>query len=188
MPAPQVSKQVAEEVVKDLPLVEPSPAPEPEVVLPKPKPVEKEEPREEEVQEAVPEEQKPNEAAELRIAAAPLRVEAQEVPSSVPSPRQSASLARARATWQKRLTHQLNRHKRTLPAALSRYRGRVVVVAFTLDRSGKVIASHIAESSGLPALDGEALALLQRASPFPAPPDQLPGLTFYFTQPITLVR
>jgi protein TonB len=46
-------------------------------------------------------------------------------------------------------------------------------VRFRVDRSGQVVSAEITESSGSPILDKEALALLKRASPFPAPPDQI---------------
>jgi protein TonB len=59
----------------------------------------------------------------------------------------------------------------------------VVIVAFTLDRSGKVVSSHLTKSSGSPVLDQEALAVLERASPLPAPPDELTG-PFDWTLPI----
>jgi protein TonB len=44
------------------------------------------------------------------------------------------------------------------------------VVRFKVDRSGQVIASEVVKSSGSELLDEEALALLKRASPLPAPP------------------
>jgi periplasmic protein TonB len=45
-----------------------------------------------------------------------------------------------------------------------------VTVGFVLDRSGKLVSSWLRESTGIPALDAEALALVARAQPFPAPP------------------
>jgi protein TonB len=47
-----------------------------------------------------------------------------------------------------------------------------------------VINSRIAHSSGASALDEEALALLRRAQPFPAPPRELPGERVDLTVPI----
>jgi TonB family protein len=46
----------------------------------------------------------------------------------------------------------------------------VVRVTFQLDHKGNVVASGIAESSGNALLDREALAMIQRAQPFPASP------------------
>ena len=47
-----------------------------------------------------------------------------------------------------------------------------------------MIASRVVRSSGSSALDEEALAVLQRASPLPAPPAQVGGTTFDLTLPI----
>ena len=48
-------------------------------------------------------------------------------------------------------------------------------VFFSLDRQGRVIESRVVRSSGATSLDEEALALLRRAQPFPAPPRELAG-------------
>jgi len=50
-----------------------------------------------------------------------------------------------------------------------------VVVRFELSRTGDVIGSAVAKSSGNAALDQEALGLLRRASPFPPFPVGKPG-------------
>lgn len=46
----------------------------------------------------------------------------------------------------------------------------VVGVAFRVDRSGSVVSRRVTASSGNPALDREALAMIARAQPFPTPP------------------
>ncbi len=48
-------------------------------------------------------------------------------------------------------------------------------VSFALDRKGMVANARVIESSGSSALDEEAVALLKRAEPFPAPPANFPG-------------
>jgi periplasmic protein TonB len=55
----------------------------------------------------------------------------------------------------------------------------VAKVTFVLDRSGKLISRKLTQSSGLPALDKEALATVGRAQPFPVPPPEIDddGLT-----------
>ncbi|MBR1151719.1 TonB family protein [Bradyrhizobium sp. JYMT SZCCT0428] len=45
-----------------------------------------------------------------------------------------------------------------------------VTVGFVVDRSGKLVSSWLYECTGVPALDAEALAVIGRAQPFPAPP------------------
>ena len=57
-------------------------------------------------------------------------------------------------------------------------------VAFAIDRAGHVIDSRVIQSSGYAALDQEAIATLQRAQPFPPPPEGLAGEKFEFTVPV----
>jgi protein TonB len=180
---PEASKPVAEKVEEDIPSVEPSPAPEPEVMLPKPKPDEKEQRKEEEAKEAAPTEAVPQQDADVPVTTAPPRVEAPPAVSAARAEGQSAVIARAQASWQRALLRQLNRHKRVPPGARGRRGQWEVVVAFTLDRSGKVLVSRITKSSGLPVLDQEAQDLLRRVR-FPPPPDELPGTTFEYSLPI----
>jgi periplasmic protein TonB len=166
---PEASRKVEEQVADDTPPVDPSPAPEPEVAVIKPPPEEKQEPREEEPKEETPEKQSPAEASVQQLATAPPRVDVQPAPSSAPAQGDSASQARLQASWEKRLMNHLNRFK----GANSRRVQGEVLVRFRLDRSGRVMSSDIEKSSGSRVLDEEALAILKRASPFPAPPDEI---------------
>jgi protein TonB len=59
-----------------------------------------------------------------------------------------------------------------------------VVVRFTLNRAGDVVSSAVTKSSGSDALDQEALAILRRASPFPAFPSEKSGSQDSFVGPI----
>jgi protein TonB len=168
--AQQAVKEVVKEVVKDTAKLDPSPATEPEIVLPKPEP-EKDKPKEEAKE---PEKQKQQDTA-APLTTAPPRVDAPATTSSTPSLGQSAVVARVQASWQRTLVHHLERFKRYPEAARSQRAQGVVVVAFTLDRAGQVTESRVTQSSGSPALDAEALDVLKRASPLPAPPEQLTG-------------
>lgn len=49
----------------------------------------------------------------------------------------------------------------------------VVVVAFTVDRSGRVVRSSVYRTNGDDEAEATALATLRRASPLPAPPARL---------------
>ncbi|MDC7985021.1 TonB family protein, partial [Rhodoplanes sp. TEM] len=84
--------------------------------------------------------------------------------------------------WQTLLLAELNRKKR-YPAA-ARGRAGTARVAFTIDHDGRVVSRSIATSSGSPALDAEALALLDRASPLPVPPAELAAAALSFVVPI----
>jgi protein TonB len=60
-------------------------------------------------------------------------------------------------------------------AHLARYKGSAsgsgtAIVAFTISGSGGVGGVRVTRSSGSPAVDQEAAAMVRRASPFPAPP------------------
>ncbi len=176
---PEAVKEVVEKVEKDIPKVDPSPAPEPEVALPKPQSEEKEQPKEE-PRAPVPDKQVPRQDTEAPQTTAPPRVEAEPTPSAAPAEGDKAARAHAEATWQREVMRQINRAKRVPDAARSRTGQWRAVVAFTLDRTGQVVETHIAKSSGIPVLDAEALALIGRVR-FPPPP----GDTVSFTLPIT---
>ncbi|QUS40508.1 energy transducer TonB [Tardiphaga alba] len=70
------------------------------------------------------------------------------------------------STWRSMIMAHLNRHKRATNGGA---RG-TAVVAFTIDRSGRVLSARLAGSSGDAGLDQEAVAIARRASPVPAPP------------------
>lgn len=66
--------------------------------------------------------------------------------------------------------------------------GGVSTVAFSIDRSGRVLSAQIVKSSGSVTLDKEAVALTQRASPVPAPPSDLLGSKLYLKVPISFTH
>lgn len=109
-------------------------------------------------------------------------------PALAPKPAVTAAGARADAApatiarWQTRLLALLHRHKR-YPAAAGGRTG-VTRVAFTIDREGRLLRRAIATSSGSEALDAEALALIDRAAPFPPPPAELSDAALSFVVPI----
>lgn len=182
---PEASKKAIEEMAKDMPQLEPSPAPEPEVALPKQRLEEKEAPKEADVEEPSPEKQDAQQAQAASQAMAPRRVEAQDATGSAPpAPGKAPNPARVQASWQKRLVDHLNNHKQYPDAARNNRAQGTVVVAFELNRLGQIVASHVAKSSGSSALDHEALAVLKRASPLPAPPDLVAVAAVEWTLPI----
>jgi protein TonB len=86
--------------------------------------------------------------------------------------------------WTKLVVSALERNKRYPAAAQARGQKGTAQLAFTLDRQGKVMASHIVKSSGSSALDQETLELVRRAQPFPPPPAAIPGARVDLTVPI----
>lgn len=62
-----------------------------------------------------------------------------------------------------------------------------VQVRFVIDRAGVLIEGAIVRGSGNGTLDAEAAAMMQRASPFPRAPSDIPGDRIEFLAPIEFV-
>lgn len=91
---------------------------------------------------------------------------------------------RARQHYFAQLSAWLKRHQE-YPEALKQARQQgTVVVRFTLNRQGQLLASSIKQSSGHSQLDQAALALLVSASPLPPLPDELPQQRVTLSVPI----
>lgn len=71
-------------------------------------------------------------------------------------------------------------------ARMRREEGRVQV-RFVLDRTGVLLEGAVVKGSGNAALDGEAEAMMWRASPYPRVPAELPGERIEFIAPIEFV-
>jgi periplasmic protein TonB len=80
----------------------------------------------------------------------------------------------------------LQRFKRYPSAA--RGKSGTVVVRFVLNRAGDVIESAVTKSSGNDVLDREAIAILQRASPFPAFPAAKSGTQDTYIAPVSFAH
>ena len=183
---PQPAKETKQEVEKETPPVDPSPlAPEPEVVLPVARPIPEKTPEEEPPKEEVPKQQSADQTTAAPLTTAPPRVDASEpTPAPAPTPGASASIARVQASWEKALVKHLDHFKRYPEIARARGNQGEATIQFMIDRAGRVVASRVVHSSGSAALDEEALAVLMRANPLPAAPDQVGGMTFDLTLPI----
>ena len=88
--------------------------------------------------------------------------------------------AAAVADWRLQMVDRIER------AAHSRsgYQEGLVKVSFRIDRAGNLLASEVAESSHVLAFDAEALAMLERAHPFPPPPEGVAGAFVSLSVPI----
>ncbi|MEJ0068845.1 MAG: TonB family protein [Pseudomonadota bacterium] len=162
-PPPEPEKQVIPEPL-------PSPAPKPEVVLPPPKPkiVHKvtppPEPKVEPTPVAPTPPQPPQQAIAPPIAAPPS-------PTATP-------------TYQGLLMAQLERNKRYPRDARMRRQEGVATLRFTLNRDGTLVTFKLERSSGIPALDEEVLAMIQRAAPLPAFPADMPEARLELVVPV----
>jgi periplasmic protein TonB len=73
--------------------------------------------------------------------------------------------------WEKQIFDRLASQRRFPPEA--RGQSGAAKVAFTIDRSGNLISEKLVQSTGSPLLDAEAIAMVKRAQPFPAPPPEV---------------
>ena len=155
---------------------EPPPVVEPEVVLPKPPP-EPPKPKPEVKKEAPkpkPEKPKPPRPVAQPVQPAPVAAPPAPAPAPAPAaPAPSAAPSRAVPSWQGRLLSHLERHKRYPRAAQARRQEGVAQVRFTIDRDGNVLSVRLDRSSGVPSLDEETVEMVRRASPLPAPPEEM---------------
>jgi protein TonB len=169
----QVEEKVESQSVEEPPLEAP-PAPNPDVAIqPSPKQVETE--------ARAPQEERP-----LMVAAAP-KVVAEQLGETPAAPRQGALNpydSTAARTWQARIVALIERNKRYPAVARSRGQAGMARVVFTIDRQGRLLDSHVTNSSGVAVLDEEALALLRRSEPFPAAPSELKDDRVTFNLPL----
>jgi periplasmic protein TonB len=173
-------EQKVEEKVDAKPLEEPppevKPALNPEVAIepPPPQEVKQETPQRQVPRPPAPTTSAPQAIPDQTAAVAAAPVQGQPVPNT----------SNAIPTWKTQIVALLERNKRYPEASQSKREQGVAQVFFSLDRRGRVLESRVVRSSGASALDDEALALLRRAQPFPAPPSELPGDHVDLTVPI----
>lgn len=109
---------------------------------------------------------------------------AEALPPAIAAPAVQHGPAEGRETFLGRLLAQLNRFKHYPPEARKAHIEGVVMLRFVMDESGHVTRAEIEKSSGRPALDKEALALIERAQPLPALPADFPTRTLDAVVPI----
>jgi periplasmic protein TonB len=163
--------QKVEEPVEAKPIEEPppevKPAPNPDVAIEPPPP--------QEVKEAMVQRQVPVLPAPDTTAPQPMPVDKAKVAAAPTQAQPNPNTSKAVQTWRGQIVALIERNKRYPAKAESRGQQGVARVFFSLDRQGQVIDSRVVTSSGVTALDEEALALLRRAQPFPKPPPELAG-------------
>lgn len=92
------------------------------------------------------------------------------------------SLVRIKASWAKEVVAHLDRFKR-YPVDKSNT-AVDIVIAFSIDRFGRVGDVSIARSSGDVSFDDAAISMVRRASPLPAPPPKLADDGLSFSLPV----
>ena len=90
----------------------------------------------------------------------------------------------AAAAWRGRVLAHLDRHKRYPPAARMMKREGRAQVNLTMDRGGRVLTVSLGRGAGFKAFDEEAVDVVKRAQPLPAPPPEVEGENIPMQVPI----
>jgi periplasmic protein TonB len=188
-PPPEPSQQeavqepLAPTPPQQIPVVEAPPELTAEPSPPKPTP-----------EKVVPDHSEPSQAKPT-----PVRTETKKLTNVQPAPRTSAPpkaerqapSASAAATAGVSTAAALASYNQAVAAHLQRYKQYpsggeqgTSTLSFTLGRGGQLLASRLAGSSGHPALDGETLAMVRRAQPFPPIPSDIKQASISFTIPV----
>lgn len=183
-PAPELV-QPPPEIVKPRiePKIKPEPKPKP-VVKPLPTPMVEQEPVAEPPPVQLPEviaiAPKPEAAPPVQTVPAPVPVK-QEHPPLVNN---QADIEDARNKYGHSLWGAISKHKRYPKIAAMRNWQGEAIVELELDGNGKLKSKKIIQSSGHDVLDKQALEMVEKALPLPAPPDVLHGTNFTITVPV----
>jgi len=137
--------------------------------------------------EAVRIEQSPDRSREL------VPLQETQVPDEIktalpPAPRTAESgkrgAPRIEPSWQTNLVRKIQGAKRYPPAAQARGEQGIVLLSFSLDRNGHLLAYRITRSSGHADLDEEVMAMIVRAEPLPPFPPSMSQSRLDLTLPI----
>ncbi len=178
--SPAVTEQKAEVKETELPTAVPEQSEEPDRVV---SPDDSHKPKDDDPDVATRQTTASTEAVASAATATPTVEAARESPkSAAPAVGTGASARRIRTTWQKELIAHLDKHKR-YPRGSAR-KTVEIVLSFVLDRVGHVVATTVVKSSGDPAFDEAAVAMLRRSDPVPAPPPLVADEGLTFTLPV----
>jgi protein TonB len=108
----------------------------------------------------------------------------EQTPTPAMPARTKGGAARVAATWETSLVKHLEQFKRYPSDAQSRGEEGVVLLSFTVDRTGHVLAHQIVRGSGHPELDTEVMSMIERAQPLPPFPAEMPDAKLDLTVPI----
>jgi len=164
--------------------VEPDLAPAPETMIEsKPVPEQQKEKPPEEVKMEQPPDDTPAIVPEP-VVKPPEEIDEARPPAPRTAQRTKGGAPRIEPSWQSSLVRHLQRYKRYPNEAQSRNEQGVVLLSFSMDRSGHVLAHSIARSSGFADLDAEVVAMILRADPLPAFPATMTEARLDLTVPI----
>lgn len=187
-PAPAVLP----ELIAEPEPIKPEPIKKPELIKQLVKPVKQKSPEPTPIQEANPE-PAPAELPTPNVITAAPKVDTPPViiaPTPLPDPPKKiepsdVDVSDARAQYGSTLGRAIAKHKSYPKIAQMRGWQGEVLLDLKLDGSGNLQAASIKESSGHESLDNQALEMVRKASPFPAPPEALRGRSFNITVPVS---
>ena len=189
-------------VIPEPPKPEPKPEPVPVKKLIEPKPVAKPIPKKVEAPSPIKQEEiVPPPSPEIETPAPPKMIAVEPKPDSMPheivpvtppqpveppKPEHSqAEVDNALGEYGSLLGRAIAKHKLYPRIAQMRgWQGDVILV-LKIDGNGNVLSANVRDSSGHDALDKQALEMVRKASPFPAPPEALRSSTFNLTVPVS---
>jgi periplasmic protein TonB len=114
----------------------------------------------------------------------PEKVEEARPPAPMTAQRVKGGATHIEPSWEATLVKRLQHYKRYPSAAQSHNEQGVVMLSFSLDRNGHVLAHSIARSSGYRELDEEVMAMIMRAEPLPPFPASMQQTRIDLTVPI----
>jgi len=114
----------------------------------------------------------------------PEKVEEERPPSPRTTARVEGGAPRVAPSWQADLVKHLQQYKRYPGTAQAHGEQGVVLLGFSVDRNGRILASRIVQSSGHAALDQEVMEMIVRAQPLPAFPPSMTQAQLDLTVPI----
>jgi periplasmic protein TonB len=111
-------------------------------------------------------------------------IEQQKPPAPAVPARVKGAAPRVEPSWQTALVRHLQQYKRYPSDAQSRGEEGIVLLSFSIDRTGHVLTRQIVRSSGHRELDDEVMSMVERAQPLPAFPPSMPQAKLDLTVPI----
>jgi protein TonB len=168
---------VKPKISTEKPVVKPKPLPLPSEVKSEPEPY------------TPPPVQLPPQTAVIAVAPTPEAPPSPVPPAPIvtppppPGPSQS-EIDDARGRYGNALWGAIEKHKQYPRIAQMRGWQGEVVLELLLDGSGKLKSKKVLTSSGYEALDKQALDMVEKAAPFPTPPEALRGNSFTIKVPI----
>jgi len=180
-------------VIEPLPPIDIPEPPKPEPIKKEPKPIIKPEPVKKVVApEPVSQpEVTPPQPVESVIAVAPSVERKAEVVVPPPTPVEppppeisQADIDNALSSYGNLLGRTIAKYKSYPKIAERRGWEGTALLDLKIDSNGSVLSAVVRESSGYDALDKRALEMVEKASPFPAPPKVLQGRTFNISVPV----